>query len=124
LWWSARVSLHTRRFKSEVANLLNLGSSISTLFAYQKPRWGVAAEMAYERSEVTKIENYIPKDYYPGITDGWYNTSGGNFKFGIQASTNIKSINLYLHLGKTFGQDFEDNPTLPFYAKLGISKSF
>ena len=124
MWWSARVSAHTRRFKSEVASLMNFGSSLVTLFGYQKPKWGIAAEVSYERSEVTKIENHLLTDYYPEIQDGWYNSAGGNFKFGVQAQANIKSFNLFLHLGKTFGQNFEDNPTLPFYAKFGINKSF
>lgn len=124
LWWSAKASVTTKKFESEVASLLNFGSSFSTLFGYQKPKWGIAAEIAYERSEVTKIENRLLKDYYPEITDGWYNSAGGNFKFGLQANTSIKSTNLFLHLGKAFGQNFEDNPTLPFYAKVGISKSF
>lgn len=124
LWWSARASVTTKKFESEVASLLSFGSSLSTLFGYQKSKWGIAAEFSYERSEVTKIENHLSKEYYPEITDGWYNSAGGNFKFGVQANANIKSANLFLHLGKVFGQNFEDNPTLPFYAKIGISKSF
>ena len=124
VWWSARASVTTKKFESEVAGLVNFGSSVSSLFGYQKSKWGIAAEFSYERSEVTKIENYLPKEYYPEITDGWYNSAGGNFKFGVQANANIKSTNLFLHLGKGFGQNFEDNPTLPFYAKIGIGKSF
>ena len=124
LWWSAKASVVTRKFESEVASLLNFGSSLSTLFGYQKSKWGIAAEFTYNRSEVTKIENRITKDYYPEITDGWYNTAGGNFKIGLQANASIKSTNLFLRFGKTYGQDFKDNPTLPFYARVGISKSF
>jgi hypothetical protein len=124
LWWSLKASLITRKFESEVASLMNFGSSLSTLFAYQKPKWGMGAEFSYERSEISKIENRLLLDYYPEITNGWYNTSGGNFKMGVQAHINIKSINLFIHLGKAYGQDFEDNPTLPYYAKLGINKSF
>ena len=121
---SVRASVVTKKFESEVASLLNFGSSFSTLFGYQKPKWGIAAEIGYDRSEVTKIENHIPKDYYPEITDGWYNSAGGNFKFGLQANATVKSTNLFLHFGKAYGQNFNDNPTLPFYAKVGISKSF
>ena len=124
LWWSVRGSVVARKFDSEVAGLLNLGANFSTLFGYQKPKWGIAAEFNYDRSEVTKIKNHLLKDYYPEITDGWYNSAGGNFKFGIQANANIKSTNLFFHTGLTYGQDFEDNPTLPFYAKIGINKSF
>lgn len=124
LWWSVRASVITRKFESDVASLMNFGSSFSTLFGYQKSRWGIATEFSYERSEVSKIEHHLLKDDYPEITDGWYNTAGGNFKMGVQAHVNIKSLNLFMHLGKAFGQDFQDNPTLPYYAKLGINKSF
>lgn len=124
LWWSARASVIFRKYESDVADLLNFGSGLSTLFGYQKPHWGVAGEFSYERSEVTKIKNHLLVDYYPEITDGWYNTPGGNFKFGLQANARIKTVNLFVHSGVTFGQDFENNPTLPFYAKVGINKSF
>jgi len=124
VWWSVGASVITRKFVSDVASIMNFGSSLSTLLGYQKPKWGIAAEFSYERSEVSKIEHHLLSEYYPEITDGWYDTSGGNFKMGVQAQANIKSINLFVHIGKSFGQDFQDNPTLPYYAKLGINKSF
>jgi len=124
LWWSLRASVITRKFESEVADIMNFGSSLTSLFAYQKPKWGIAAEFNYERSEVSRIEHRLLKDYYPEITDGWYNTGGGNLKMGLQAHVNVKTVNVFMHLGKTYGQDFKDNPTLPYYAKLGINKSF
>lgn len=124
LQWSARASFITRRYESEVNKLVNLGAEVSTVFGYQRTRWGIAAEVSYDHSSATHIENYITKEYYPEIKDGWYNTSGGNFKFGMQLNANLNPATVFLHLGKAFGQDFKDNPTLPAYAKIGISKSF
>lgn len=125
LFWTARASFITRRYESNTARLINLGADFNTLFGYHKNWWGIAAEVNYDRSFSTNIESgEIVTDFYPEAADGWYKTPCGNFKFGIQASANIKSINVFLHVGKVYGQDFKDNPILPAYGKIGINKSF
>jgi len=125
LIWTARASFIIRRYESNTTKFVNLGADLNTLFGYHKNWWGIAAEVNYDRSISTNIESgENVTDFYPEATDGWYKSPGGNFKFGIQASANIKSINVFLHLGKVYGQDFMDNPILPAYAKLGINKSF
>jgi hypothetical protein len=125
LFWSARASFITRRYESETSKLFNLGADLNTLFAYHKNWWGIAAEVNYDRSISTHIESgEIVTDFYPEATHGWYKTPYGNFKFGIQASATIKTINVFLHAGKMYGQDFKDNPVLPAYAKIGVNKSF
>jgi len=123
MYWTARASFITRRYESNVGRLVNLGADLTTLFGYKKSWWGIAAEVGYDRSISTHIVNgEITKEFYPEATDGWYNTAGGNFKFGIQASASVKSMDIFLHIGRAFGQDFKDNPMLPAYAKIGISK--
>ncbi len=114
----------TRRFESEIASLLNLGADVTTLFGYSKPRWGILAEVNYDRSISANIQNKVLMEYYPEIQDGWYNSGGGNFKLGVRANVTIKSYNIFLHIGKTYGQNFQDNPTLPFYFKLSLNKAF
>jgi len=125
LSWTARASFITRRYESSTAKFVNLGADFNTLFGYHKNWWGIAAEVNYDRSLLTHIDNgIIVTENYPEATDGWYKTRGGNFKFGVQAHANIKSVNLFLHIGKAFGQDFKDNPILPAFAKISINKSF
>jgi hypothetical protein len=130
LWHSNRFSLGlksgfiVRRFDSEMARLVNLGADVTTVFAYSKPKWGIGVLANYDRSMSTHIRNKLLKEYYSGIVDGWYNTHGGNFKFGIRANYTIGQWNAFLNLGKAYGQNFKDNPTLPFYADISIQRQF
>jgi hypothetical protein len=140
--WKSRTSIHTelwhsrnlswglkggfimRHFVSDIARLFNLGADLTTTFGYASSTWGIVGTINYDRAIATQIKNDLLKEFYPAIQDGWYNSSGGNFKFGIRASRAFNTWNTYLHIGKTFGQDFQDNPTLPFYAELSLQKQF
>lgn len=124
LSWSLKTGFVMRHFESEIATLYNLGTDVTTMFGYSKSNWGVCAVVNYDRAMSTRIKNDLLKEFYPEIRDGWYGTSGGNFKFGIRANRSFKTWNAYLNLGKAFGQDFKDNPTLPFYLEMSIQKQF
>lgn len=113
-----------RNFSSEIARLFNIGADVTTNFGYSTSKWGITGSISYDRSLATHIKNDLLKEFYPEIQDGWYNSSGGNFKFGIRVNRSFKSWNTYMNIGKSFGQDFQDNPTLPFYLELSIQKQF
>jgi hypothetical protein len=89
-------------------------------FGFVKPQWGLVAFTNYDHSFINHIENDLLKVYYPEISNGWYGTSGGNFKFGARANLSRKSWNGYLTLGKAFSQNFKGGPTLPFFAEATI----
>ncbi len=122
--WSLKTGFIVKRFESEIARLVNLGADITTIFGFSKPKGGIGLVIHYDRSSSTHIKNKLLKEYYPEIKDGWYKTSGGNFKFGIRGNYSIKKWNTYLNIGKTYGQNFKDNPTLPFYLDIAIQKQF
>lgn len=122
--WSVQPGFIARRFESDIARLANLGADFTTSFGYQKPKWGIAATINYDKALTTHIRNKVLKEYYPEIRDGWYGTTGGNFKFGACINYSIKSWNVFLHLGKTYAQNFKDNPTLPFYGEISLQKQF
>lgn len=122
--WGLKSGFIVRRFESEIARLVNVGADVTTIFAYSKPKWGIGVLANYDRSMSTHIKNKLLKEYYPDIVDGWYNTSGGNFKFGIRANYSVRTWNVFLNLGKAYGQNFKDKPTLPFYADFSLQKQF
>jgi len=64
------------------------------------------------------------QEYYHEIQDGWYGSTGGNFKFGLQGSFWMKSTGIGSKGGKVFGQNFSDNPTLPYYADFSVMKKW
>jgi opacity protein-like surface antigen len=130
LWRAESLSLAVktgfifRGYESEMASMYNVGADITLSFGYLKSRWGLEAIMNYDRSMATHIDNKLLKEYYPEIKDGWYDSSGGNFKFGIRANRSLGSSILFLNFGKAFGQDFEDNPTLPFYFDVSLQRQY
>ncbi len=124
LAWTMQVGLIARRYESELATLLNLGANVTTLFGYQGTHLGLSGLAGYERSISTRIEHTGLAVYYPDIQDGWYKSPGGNLKFGVQARGSFGANHLYLTAGKAFGQNFTDNPTLPFYARVSLQRTF
>jgi hypothetical protein len=109
-----------RRNESAVAKMCNIGADLTLTFGYVRPKWGIAALVNYDHSFATHVRFGVMKTYYPGIRDGWYGSGGGNFKFGIRAHYSVKSVNLFLTAGKQLGQNFKDNPVLPFFGQLTL----
>lgn len=119
---AVKPSFSLRRYESPLANLSSLAGGVSVTAGYAKPRWGVVFVVGYDKPLATRIENVRLREYYPGIRDGWYNSSGGNVKAGVRAHLAIRSCNTFLAVGKAFGQDFKDNPTLPFFMELSVQR--
>lgn len=128
LWHNDKFSLGikpgliVRRYESEAATLYNIGGEMTATFGYYKPRWGVGTEVNYDRAFATHIKHDMLKEYYPEIQDGWYGTTGGNFKMGITANYSFKAWSVFLKTGKVFAQDFKDSHTLPYYFDFSLVK--
>ena len=119
-----KPSVVFRRYDSNMARMYNIGSDFTLNFGYVKKTWGVVGVASFDKAIVTHIENELLKDYYPEIRDGWYIPSGGNFKFGTRVHYSAGTWNTFLTVGKHFGQNFKDNPTMPFFAELSVQKRF
>lgn len=113
-----------RRYESVISRIYNLGAEITSQFGYSKEKWAVYAILNYDRAVSTHIKHDLLKEQYPNIRDGWYGSTGGNFKFGLRTSVSFKKVNTFFSIGKMYGQDFKHNPTLPFYAELALQKTF
>jgi hypothetical protein len=113
-----------RRYESTIARLYNIGTDFTLQAGYVKPKWGVLGIAGFDKAIVTHIKHDLLKDYYPEIQDGWYLATGGNFKFGARVQYSIGTWNTFVTVGKHYGQNFDDNPTLPFFAELSVQKRF
>lgn len=121
---TVKPSMSCRRYGSDAAVLVNISTGLSTTVGYYRDTWSVAAEAGYDHSNATLIKPRLLKEYYPGSQEEWYGSTGGNFNFGLVTSYWMGSTGVSLKGGKTFGQNFEDNPTLPFYADFSLLRKF
>lgn len=122
--FSLQGGLIFRRYESVMARFYNLGADVVSSFGYLKPNWGAELLVGYDYSAATHIKNKLLKEYYPEIKDGWYDSSGGNVKLGMRFNRTFGSTSAFFNIGRAFGQDFEDNPTLPFYFEFSLQKRF
>lgn len=113
-----------RRYESSLARMYNIGSDFSLNAGLVKEKWSVVGIASFDKAIITHIQNKLLKEYYPEIRDGWYIPSGGNVKFGARVNYNLGTWSTFVTVGKHFGQDFEDNPTIPFFAEVSVQKRF
>jgi len=117
-----KPSVIFRRYESTMARMYNVGADVSLNFGYVQPKWGVVAVVNFDKAIATHIKNGLLKEYYPEIKDGWYVATGGNFKFGARLQYSFGTWDTFVTVGKQFGQNFEDNPTLPYFAEVSVQK--
>lgn len=121
---SIKPSIACRRYGSETAVLVSIGAGLSTSIGFYKEKWSIAAEAGYDHIGATHINHRLLKEYYPEIRDGWYSSTGGNFNFGVLATYWMGATGVSIKLGKTFGQNFSDGPTIPYYADLSVIRKW
>lgn len=124
--FSTKIQGVFRRYQNNYVRMVNWGSDMSGAIGYYKPKWFVAGEAGFDKAIITHFlhsEEALTK--YPSIRDGWYQTStGGNFRYGLQAGYSYRVYDLGLNAGKVLSQDFKTTPTVPFYVSLGINRRF
>ncbi len=119
-----KTNFINRHYNSDIAKIYNIGADFEVTLGYYKKIWGLAILTNYDRSIASKIQHKELRDFYPDIKDGWYNSGSGNFKFALRVNYEIRKTDVFLTIGKIYGQNFTDNPTLPFFGKFTIQKSF
>ncbi|MBP6186079.1 MAG: hypothetical protein KA479_14145, partial [Saprospiraceae bacterium] len=119
---TVKPSMTCRRYGSDAAVLVNISAGLSATVGYYRDNWSVAAEAGYDHSSATLIKPRLLKEYYPGSQEDWFGSTGGNFNFGLVTSYWIGQTGVSLKGGKTFGQNFDDNPTLPYYADFSLMR--
>lgn len=122
--FALKPSIIWRRYESPLARFYNFGADVSVIAGYSKAKWGASIIFNMDRNFSTHIKHGSLKESYPEIRDGWYGASGGNFKSGLRINGAFKSWNLFLTVGKHYGQNFKDNPTLPFFAEFSLQKQW
>jgi hypothetical protein len=60
---------------------------------------------------------------YPDARDGWYHTTGGNLRYGLQGGLSFGRYDTILRAGKLVDVD-GNAPLVPFYATLAVASRF
>jgi hypothetical protein len=114
-----------RGYQSALVRLQNFGSEFTGIAGYYRPKWFVAAEFGFDKAITTHVKSRdLNKEYYPSFQDGWYIPTGGNFIYGIQTGYSMKSMDLYIKVGKTVDQNFRSTAMIPFYFQFGVNGKF
>ena len=126
VFFAAKLQGEIRRYKNDLATLLNFGSDISGTTGYYKKHWFIAAEAGFDKAIVTHFKSSdAGKANFPGIQNGWYQPStGGNFYYGINAGLSWQKFDVYAKAGKTITQNFSNVPFIPFFAQIGLNIKF
>ena len=120
----AQAGMLMRRYNSDLARLFNLGAFGKVAAGLYRSKWYLAAATAYDKPMATKIHQKGLRDDYPGIQDGWFRAPGGSFKFGLETGFRFHSYGLHLQLGRISGQNFRNNPTVPYYFNVLLAKTW
>jgi hypothetical protein len=121
-----KISSVFRRYQTQLVRIASFGSDFGLVAGYYSPSWYAAGEFGFDKSITSYLKHSdVMKAYFPGIKDGWYIPSGGNYYYGIQGGKTIgDSFDLSLRLGATTAQDHDENAVLPYYAQLGLGMRF
>jgi hypothetical protein len=97
------------------------------LGGYFAEKWFVAVEANYEKYLLTYLEH---SDYYrriyPEVKDGWYSSTGGKWRFALQAGYTIADrVELALRAGTFWSERFnEPVATMPIFADVAVNVHF
>ena len=124
--WSLKVEpvVQLNQFQSKMAKLSNISAGASSYFGIEQTKWGIGIMASYTQNFFSFIENGALNQFYSEIRDGWYGASGGYFKLGLTSNYNLPGWSLGCSIGEIFAKYFTDNPTVPYYLSLTISKTF
>jgi len=114
-----------RQYQSTLVTLRNFGSEFIGIAGLYRPKWFVAAEFGFDKAITTHVRGReLNKEHYPSFQDGWYVPTGGNFVYGIQTGYSMKSMDVYVKVGKTVDQYFRSTAMVPFYFQFGVNGKF
>lgn len=107
----------------DIARMLDLGVDVTAAAGYYARHWFAAGELGFDAALVTHI---APTDayrmvVYPDARDGWYRTTGGLLRIGVQGGVSLGHDDVALRAGIL--RDVEGDPPLfPMYATITYAR--
>ncbi len=111
--------------KTKLYSARALGAHATLLPGYQSSRWGLMAELGYEKIFATRLKHssLYTERFYADAKDGWYRTTAGTLRLGMRGGVRFGNVQLSARAGliSTEGR----KPHIPpVYAGLGASYAF
>ena len=126
--FSATIKIYSnfRRYQMQLVRIVSFGSDFGLLAGYYTSTWYAAGEFGFDKAIVSQLKHSdIMRANFPGIRDGWYIPTGGNYYYGIQGGKTIgETFEISLRLGATSAQDHDENAAIPLYLQLGLGMRF
>ena len=126
--WSATVKIlsNFRRYQTPLVRIVSFGADFAFLAGYYSTTWFAAGEIGFDKAVTSELKHSdIMKTNFPGIRDGWYVPTGGNWYYGIQGGKTIgETFEVSLRLGATNAQLDDENAVVPLYLQLGLGVRF
>lgn len=125
--WQLQAALApvVRATGNSVFTATAFGLRAALMPGYQGERWGLLAEVAYEKTVAAHLvqSDAYRRAGYPGAKDGWYAWSAGTLQAGLRGGVRLGRVELSLAAGLMATEKL--NPvTPPFYATLGSAWAF
>ena len=119
---SARLGPTLRSADTAASRMTSIGADLRVAAGYYRRRGFVAADAGLDWAAATYIRS--SDEYrmriYADAEDGWYSSTGGTIRAGVQAGVSLTRFDVVARAGRTFAIDF-DSQTVPFYATLGLN---
>lgn len=125
--WKLQVAFApvVRRTQTDLFSATALGVKATLLPGYQGNRWGLMAELGYEKMLATHLNHssLYRRTAYSGAKDGWYSSTGGTLQAGLRGGYRVGRVELSLAAGMLVSEGL--NAVMPpFYGTLGTAYAF
>jgi hypothetical protein len=121
-----KVFSNFRRYQTQLVRIVSFGSDFALVTGYYASTWYAAGELGFDKAVTSQLKHSdIMKASFPGIRDGWYVPTGGNWYYGIQGGKTIGEVlEVTVRLGATNAQFDDENAVVPYYFQLGFNVRF
>jgi hypothetical protein len=119
---SVKIASVFRRQETALVRIASFGSDFAILTGFYQRTWFVAGEFGFDKAITSHLKHSdVMRASFPGIRDGWYVPTGGNFYYGIEGGGTIGGIfDLTMRIGATQAQAHDENAVIPLYLQVGV----
>ena len=123
---SLKLFGNLKRHETKLVQMTNFGAETSFLMGYYKEKWHLAGEVGFNKPFSSHVKHAGEmKKNFPSIQDGWFESLGGHFYYGLQAGKSITNkIDLSFRIGATNASGNHKNAIISKYAQLGLVYKF
>lgn len=119
---TVRIASVFRRYENTLVRIASFGSDFALVLGFYRPAWYVAGEGGFDKAITSHLKHSdAMKDIFPGVRDGWYVPTGGNFYYGVTGGvTLLGTLDLSARIGATTAQPRDEGALVPLYVQVGF----